>query len=210
MKHIEISAYKGGLGTTTIACSLAMGLAKNDRKVLLVDGSKYGDSLGILNIGTTSATWEGKPSKANIDGLDVIVTDLSLPMPTHLYHFYDYVIVDAGTTGISQYSVNDEGVYRLCVVSNEYLSLRNTVGVKTRFAPSERFSGLAMAFQEGNALTANDVKNVMGMEPVIKMDYDPRMSRTIDAGLLCHRFTEVVLPWIAPLMDAVTASKVEA
>ena len=73
-KTIAICNQKGGVGKTTTALNLGVGLAKADRRVLLIDADPQSDL-------TSSLGWEGdKPKYSKLKKGDVLVKSTHVAM----------------------------------------------------------------------------------------------------------------------------------
>jgi cellulose biosynthesis protein BcsQ len=191
MKHIEVSASKGGVGTSTISVCLAIGLAKTGKKVLLVDMSKHGDCFALIGASRSSATIE------LLDGVSVTIS--VNPLDTDVDKSFDHIIYDAGINGLQDYAVAGN-VYRLAIVPNAYTALRNMVG------NLRAYDGMVSAITENNALNAKDVEQVMGLTAITEMPIKSEISRAIDAGMLTTRYDALIEPWITPLVKAMKKS----
>ena len=99
MKVIEVSARKGGVGTSTVAVSLAVALAKaNPQSVLLVDTSTNADTWAIAGVSpsqpySTLGDHDLAFYKTTVEGL--------AGLPSFLER--EFVIIDAGTSSRSEY-----------------------------------------------------------------------------------------------------------
>jgi septum formation inhibitor-activating ATPase MinD len=176
MKVIEVSARKGGVGTSTTACSIALALGKtNPDRVLLIDTSVNNDDTLILGLvpspefhtyGGITLVGEAfdKVSNQNISG-------------------YDFVVIDAGLLG-GKSTYFDQVPFRVAVVRNSYLSLRAEAHETTHTA--DAVVGIVDA---QDALTAKDVGQVLRQKDTTIVEFDNRTSRAIDAGLYGHRDT---------------------
>lgn len=151
--RIAVMNQKGGTGKTTTAVSLAHGLAKRGRRVLIIDMDSQGNVGVCLGQGDGLNLYhvmvEGLPPEAAIvqtrEGLDLLPSDNRLAkVEVHLAHVkdaartmknrlrevrgYDYVILDCGP---SLSLLNQNALYFadhvLIPVACDYLSL---VGVK--------------------------------------------------------------------------------
>ena len=187
MKVIEVSARKGGVGTSTVACSIALALGKtNPERVLLIDTSANNDDALILGLTPTSGeqTYSGitivgesfdKVSNQNISG-------------------YDFVVIDAGLLG-GKSTYFDQVPFRVAVVRNSYLSLR------AEMTDVKHSSDAVVAIvDKQDALTERDVAQVLSKKDTTTIvDFDNRTSRAIDAGLYGHRDT--VWEWAVSFVE---------
>ena len=175
MKVIEVSSAKGGVGTTTVACSIALALAtKSPERVLLLDLSKNDDCTAVLGLGTNS-TRENNHFNMTIKGLTRQEMKDTLSVGN-----YDFVVIDAGMETTLQYGFGYPDL-RVQVVRNEYMSLRaETLSGRTDFG------ACVVLYQKENALTVKDVQLVLRNIPTV-FEISSDVARTIDAGLLGTR-----------------------
>jgi hypothetical protein len=175
MKVIEVSSAKGGVGTTTVACSLALALAtKSPERVLLLDLSKNDDCTAVLGLGTNSAR------ENNCYGMTIQGLTRKEMKDTVSVGDYDFVVIDAGTEKIREYGFCVPDL-RVQVVRNEYMSLRAET-----LAGRGNFGACVVLFQKDNALTVKDVQMVLRNVPTV-CEISSNVSRAIDAGLLASR-----------------------
>lgn len=188
MKVIEVSAQKGGVGTSTVAVSLAVALSKaNPTGVLLVDTSTNSDTWAIAGVSssepyTTLGDHELGLRKTTVEGL----ADLAP------FHNREFVIIDAGTAPRSQYF----GIspFRVSVVTNSYLSLR---------AETWRKGGrdaVVCVHNEDFVLTKGDVKNVLSAPLIHYFGVDNSVARAIDAGLYGNGRSNLFAEWTSEFL----------
>lgn len=197
MKIIEVSACKGGVGTTNVVCSLAI-TASATRSVLIVD---MADSPDVT-------AWLGMPDMNGqlVDGYN---DNMKIYRPSSGRNFdstvkipagdWELIIIDAGTTGQKNYSINGivfpDAVERVVAISNDYVSLKNTI---SRIKPQT--DRIICLFENGRPLTFKDIENVTGKK-CTKVDRDPAVGRAIDAGLISHR-TALYEEWANDFLGA--------
>jgi hypothetical protein len=175
MKVLEVSSAKGGVGTTTVACSIALALAKKSpERVLLLDLSKNDDCTAVLGLGTNSLR-ENSCYGMTIQGLARQQVKDTVSVGD-----YDFVVIDAGTEKIREYGFCVPDL-RVQVVRNEYMSLRAET-----LAGRGNFGACVVLFQKDNALTVKDVQMVLRNVPTV-FEISSNVSRAIDAGLLASR-----------------------
>ena len=177
MKVIEVSARKGGVGTSTIACSIALALGKtNPEKVLLIDTSVNNDDSLILGL---------VPSSKEQTYKDITIISAPYDEVSNLRGIhYDFVVIDTGLLGGKKNTYFDYVPYRVAVVRNSYLSLRaEMTDVK------HSHDAVVAIVDAQDALTAKDVGQVLRQKDTTIVDFDNRTSRAIDAGLYGHRDT---------------------
>jgi MinD-like ATPase involved in chromosome partitioning or flagellar assembly len=171
MKVIEVSSAKGGVGTTTVACSLALALAtKSPERVLLLDLSKNDDCTAVLGLGTNSTR------ENNCYGMTIQGLTRKEMKDTVSVGDYDFVVIDAGTETTRQYGLGIPDL-RVQVVRNEYMSLRAET-----LAGRDNFGACVVLYQKDNALTVKDVQTVLRNIPTV-FEISSDVARTIDAGL---------------------------
>jgi hypothetical protein len=184
--YIEVSSRKGGVGTTTTACAIALALENMGNTVLLLDTTGTDSVSAVLGINGYAPDWKGITVKnVHVEGKDIPA-----------YGDYDCVVVDAGH---KQFDYLDEttSVKRVCVVRNEYLTVKANMYVK---------ADVVMAFIiPTNALTAGDVKNVLRSSNFIDAQVCERLSRSIDAGLFPSRWEAVCGEWSNAIVDSLMA-----
>lgn len=174
MKIIEVSSSKGGAGTTTVACCMALALAnKAPRRVLLLDLSSNEDCFGVLGVSTTS-TYECEQYEMTIKK----TTRQELADTPNLGD-YDFVVIDAGLETSPEYRFGPADL-RIQVVRNEYMALRA--------ASTERgnFDATVVLFQKQYALTVGDVQMILRNTPVV-FEISADVARAIDSGLIAWR-----------------------
>lgn len=174
MKIIEVSSSKGGVGTTTVACCMALALAtRAPGRVLLLDLSKNEDCFGVLGISTTS-TYECEQYEMTIKK----TTRQELGDTLNLGE-YDFVVIDAGLETAPEYRFGAVAL-RIQVVRNEYMALRA--------AAAERgaFDSTVVLFQKQYPLTVSDVQMVLRNTPVV-FEMSADVARAVDSGLIAWR-----------------------
>ena len=174
MNKIQVSARKGGLGTTTVACSIALTYSRlhPTLKIGLVDNSPYNDCLSVIGLNAQSP---------NTEGVTVIGKETE---------GYDVLIIDAGVT-----TELDPDAIIVNVVRNEYLSMR----AETLAKLSSDYT-VALINTE-NALNAKDVSHVMRSE-ISVFPLTAPMSRAIDAGMFISRFEQLGNEWADKLVES--------
>lgn len=187
MKVIEVSARKGGVGTSTVACSIALALAKtNPERVLLIDTSANNDDTLILGL---------VPSSKEQTYKDITIINAPYDEVSNLRGIhYDFVVIDTGLLGGKKNTYFDYVPYRVAVVRNSYLSLR------AEAHETNHSSDAVVAIVDAqDALTAKDVGMVIRQKDTTIVDFDNRTSRAIDAGLYGHRDT--VWEWAVTFVE---------
>lgn len=177
MKVIEVSSAKGGVGTTTTACALALALENMGNTVLILDTTGTDSVVPTLGLnpvfGLPTVSWK------NITVSNIVIGNHDVPV----YEGYDYLVVDSGNT---QHKYGDRSVTRIGVVRNEYLAIRRMMHY-----PVDMFVSFTIA---NNALTAGDVSNVL-RKTVIEAPMDSAVARSIDAGLFPRRWESIASEW---------------
>lgn len=174
MKIIEVSSSKGGVGTTTVACCMALALAnKSPGRVLLLDLSSNEDCFGVLGISTTS-TYECEQYEMTIKKTTRQELDDTLNLGD-----YDFVVIDAGIETSPEYRFGIPDI-RIQVVRNEYMALRA--------ASTERvdFDATVVLFQKQYALTVGDVQMILRNTPIV-FEISADVARAVDSGLIAWR-----------------------
>lgn len=195
--YIDIHAYKGGVGTTTVACALAVACSKRG-KTILIDASGTPTAYG----------WFGAMERPE-GQLTTMDENLSFIHTTtgqsgHAISALDisdveFVVIDNGRNTTDPVTKNAKSGTRICVVRNDYMTLRNTVG---KFQPDTEE---LLLFETEGVLNAQDIRLVLGKAPVV-MPYDEAIQRAIDAGLAYER-DRLFTKWTSELLKEVTADK---
>lgn len=206
-------SVKGGSGTTVVAVSLAVILARSSEVgVLVVDLA--GDVPAVLGVpdpvGPGVAEWLGAGSSVPVDGLarlEVAVSrgidlvsrgagslsggERAEVLAGVLGAEQRAVVVDCGliacgpgaSTGGSDTArvLAASATHSLLVTRPCYLSLRRAA------AAPLRPSGVVLVTEEGRALRAGDVEDILDAPVVASVSCDPSISRAVDAGLLAGR-----------------------
>lgn len=202
--HTIISSTKGGAGTTVTAAALALSRAAHHGKALLID--MCGDARPALGMPDTESPglndWLGESHTSGAEGLLALGEEATgqllvihpgarfvqgaprwSDLTAALGGFGFPVVIDAGTHFVPdelREAVRDTWlVTRPC-----YLSLRRAVR-----AP--RPGGVVLVRDEGRALTARDVENVLGVPVVATVPVDASIARAVDAGVLTTRWAEL-------------------
>ena len=184
MNIYHVTSHKGGVGVTTTACSLAGSLARQGHKTLIVDGAPHKDCY----------SWLGLPSDTLLSPVEAsshyplwVTTRWEIPNDE-----YDFIVADGGV-GRAPLSAS---AHTICVVRNDYMTLRNTVPHTSKY---DTFVMLEIA---GGVLNSNDISAVLSRKVhVVKMDESAQ--RAIDAGMALMR-QNTVFGWADEL------AKVEA
>jgi septum formation inhibitor-activating ATPase MinD len=177
MRVIEVSARKGGVGTSTVACSIALALGKtNPERVLLIDTSANSDDTLILGLAPSS----DEQTYKDITIVNAPFSEVSNLRGVH----YDFVVIDTGLLGGKKNTYFDYVPFRVAVVRNSYLSLRAEAQETTHTTDA-----VVAIVDAQDALTAKDVGQVLRQKDTTIVDFDNRTSRAIDAGLYGHRDT---------------------
>lgn len=200
-------AAKGGSGTTVVACTRAV---TSPGPALLVDFE--GDIPAMLGLPEPERPgvidWlESQAPIAHLDDLLIDVTPTTFLLPMHGHDrapatgnglgdhpadrwddLVDWltewghetggsVVIDTGTTRLPA-SFVEQCSNRWLVTRPCYLSLRRA----TRLQASP--TGVVLVNEPGRALGAHDVETAVGAPIVATIDWDARVARAIDCGLL--------------------------
>lgn len=204
-------APKGGSGTTTVAAALAVERARRSPGgVLVVDGS--GDLPAALGIpdpeGPGLLQWLAARSGVERDALGALEVDAG-PNLRLVPFGSDHsptgslgpgrearaealvallgtdprpVVVDGGSgSGVVSWALVAGATHSLAVLHPCYLALRRAL------AAPVRPSGVVVLQDEGRALSAADVSDVLGVAVLATIPFDPAVARAVDAGLLARR-----------------------
>jgi CobQ/CobB/MinD/ParA nucleotide binding domain len=201
---------KGGSGTTVVAASLAVLLARGDGEgVLLVDlAGDLPAALGLAEPTSLGLTdWLAAGAEVPVDGLsrlevpagpglDLLVRGSGRLEPLGrvevlaglLADERRSVVVDCGVPHWSDSGVGDAAavlagaaVDSLLVTRGCYLSLRRLVACPLR--PS----GVVLVSEPGRALGRREVQDVVGVGVVAEVPVDASVARAVDSGLLAGR-----------------------
>ena len=181
MKTYTFTSRKGGVGCTTVACSVATLLASNGSPTLLVDAGLNADTYAWL--GAVSPDNETRPTEASPNLWVVRATSAEQVVALNLAP-YSYVVTDAGQRPMSlSFSEGDE---KVLVVRNDYMALRNSVNHDMK-----QYHKAVVVMEPERVLTAGDCRNVLGVE-TLTVDWLPALSRAIDAGLAPMRVSSIL------------------
>jgi hypothetical protein len=199
---------KGGSGTTVVAASLALLLARTSREgALLADLA--GDVPAVLGLpepgGPGLNDWlrAGDEVGAEARGrLEAVVGQGLALLPVGTGPVSSAVasaragalaealssparpaVVDAGliAEGGAWLELAASAPVSLLVIRPCYLALRRAVALPVR--PS----GVVLVREPGRALTKRDVEDALGVEVRAELELDPQIARAVDAGLLARR-----------------------
>lgn len=180
MKTYRFHSHKGGVGTTTVASSVACLLAHNGSKTLLIDAGTNPDTYG----------WLGAPNPHIMENPFEVHENLWVVRATSTDDVlfldksdYECVVLDAGQSEVALTPSDDH--QEVVVLRNDYLSLRNSVH------KTEKCDLAVIVVEEGRPLTVRDCTQVLGIE-VVPMPIDTAFARSIDAGLSYHRVPNLV------------------
>lgn len=201
-------SVKGGSGTTVVAASLAVALARAGRPVTVADFA--GDvpvALGMADpVGPGLRNWLDAGPDVPADGLERIA--LRDPSGITVIPRGDWargagpvdsaaakrlltalralppigpVVADCGVVASSvDYDVVAAADRSLLVIRPCYLALR-----LARDAP--RPTAVVLVAEPGRALSAADVEDSLGVPVAALIEWEPAVAKAVDTGLLCSR-----------------------
>ena len=198
-------SVKGGSGTTVTAVSLARLFADRYTGAMLVD--TQGDGLLVLGydapVERGVRTWLASPDDVGTSALDLLSIDLGnnlkvLPaggipdrnpgrdrwdaLGTYLAQLGVPVIVDLGTLSSAgrsgRRSLLDAADSSLLVLRPCYLAVRRAIDFPVR--PT----GVVVVREDDRSISSDDISAALGVPVVATVRFDPRIARTVDAGLL--------------------------
>ena len=193
MKVIEVSASKGGVGTTTTACGIALASHAKGNRTLLVGIDDTADIMAILGSAAEPEVG-GEPEQFFSDnrpyGVGVVTIHAgSVDLSEIMYgDKYDIVVVDAGVRGKQTYSLGSDkngrpwvaNPKRVRVIRNCYMSLRREL-----MAKGDTVGVTYLCYMDScHSMTANDVQIVLAHDniKVITTPLTPQVAVSIDAG----------------------------
>lgn len=123
LKTIVVTSPTAGEGKSTVSANLAVALAQNNKKVILIDGDirksvvhtifDVNNLKGLSNLLLDIDKYHNYISKTFVEGLDVITSGPVAPNPSELLHSnamntliddlsseYDYVVIDSAPVGL--------------------------------------------------------------------------------------------------------------
>ena len=173
----NVHAYKGGVGVTTTACALAVRLAKEGNKTLLVSDDESGDAPSWLGVPVGNGI---SPIAQNLDYVQGFFGNVA--------DDYDSIVVDSGRNASRSYP-QPHRVVNVVVVRNDYITLKNTL--------NKPYDVLVAFISEKSALNAQDVAQTLNAKTrgpeFIVANIDPAVARAVDAGLAMSR--DHLFPW---------------
>lgn len=197
-------AVKGGSGTTVVAASLALLLARHGPATLVDLAGDAAAALGVpASEGPGVAEWL-RSANAGPEALGRLAhpvhEGLGLISPGHLQlgagdrwsalgaalTTFGDVVVDAGT-GDPPQALVDVAAHALLVIRPCYLALRRAAQAAIR--PT----GVVLVTEPGRALRGVDVEQAIGAPIVATVAVDPAVARAVDAGLLAARLPRPLL-----------------
>lgn len=160
MRIINIIGSKGGVGTSTVAATVAIALAQAGERVVLVELNGRGDLRAIVG-----SVVERLTIADAIPDTDTAVADVA--------------VVDHATSKAAL----DQGVHVL-VLTNCYLSVLQATKLDLRI------DGVVALMDPRRSLTVRDISNVLGISQarILHLVGDPEVARSVDAGMLAVRF----------------------
>ena len=204
-------SVKGGSGTTVVAASLALMLAKSAPDgVLLVDLG--GDVPAVLGMSEPSgpgvAEWLDAGSAVPVEGwgrLEVPATSSVHVIPRGvgplcsrdridvlvglLANEHRPVVIDCGVVGGAARTDEAEAAracaasatHSLLVVRSCYLAMRRAL--RSPVHPS----GIVLLREVGRSFDGASVQGILGAPVIAEVEHDPAIGRAVDAGLLAGR-----------------------
>ncbi len=194
---IEFIGVRGGHGTTTVALAAAATLAtRGPTRISAIDRRSMCAHAGIAADGLPIPLAENLELAADGERGDVYDAGTM-----HAY-LTEIPFDEEAPTGAQK----APGTLRIGVLRGpDYQGLRTLC----EHADAD-LDGLVLVIEPGRALDARDVEHVSGRPVVAIIDHTPVVARTVDAGLLMHRFDRLrefaqLRAWIAQI-DVVETS----
>lgn len=166
-RTISLVGARGGQGTSTVTAAFA-GLAASAQRTCITSH----DPIGMAHLLGSRVPLPGDPQ----------------PVATRLRHIHptettigpgdELVVIDAGT--IASARTDGDGDARYAVVRGPcYLSLATLVA-----ETDLPFDGIVLVAEEGRSLSTRDVVEIAGLPVVATVPVHPRISQSVDAGVL--------------------------
>jgi len=183
---------KGGQGCTVTAAGYAR-VHSDQSPTLLIDAAPSGDCAAVL----------GAPDDGRLT-LEAIPGQLTTTRYSGYQDFdellcasagdVDCFVADAGCVDWDNLSFAMRNLFevasrKLLVTTSCYLSLRRVAELPDSAKPD----GVVFVRQDGRALDALDVADVVGRPVIGEIGWDAAITRTVDAGLLCSRIPRRML-----------------
>jgi hypothetical protein len=195
-------SVKGGVGTTVVAASLALLLARRGGPgIVLADLA--GDGPAVLGLPEPDspglAGWLAAGHDVPADGLarlevqasprlallprgtGPLVPDRAAVLASLLDRGPRPVVVDCGTTERVAAAVVGGAQRSILVIRPCYLALRRAMASPLR--PSE----VVMIHEPGRTLSRYDVESAVGAPVRVEIEADPAVARAVDSGLMAGR-----------------------
>jgi MinD-like ATPase involved in chromosome partitioning or flagellar assembly len=194
-------SVKGGVGTTVVAASLALLLARRRPGAVLADLA--GDAPAVLGVPEPDtpglAGWLAAGDAVPADGLarleveaspslgllprgsGPLVPDRAAVLASLLDRGLRPVVVDCGTAERVAAAVVGGAQRSILVIRPCYLALRRAMASPLR--PSE----VVVVREPGRALSSQDIESAVGAPVRVEIEADPAVARAVDAGLMAGR-----------------------
>ncbi len=201
-----IAGAKGGVGTSTVATTIAFESARTEPTLLVDLAGDLADIVGVPPAERGTFDWLATEDDVGVEALDRLVVPVTerlelLPagerdrviapparvgaLVNHLRARPGVVVVDIGLArrhpGEWRAAMVAGADRRTLVLRACYLALR-----RARDLPFE-FEDIVEVSEPGRALTTIDIEGVLVRPVTVRVPLDPSVARAVDAGLLMHR-----------------------